>query len=560
MGTHDFPAALNKPLLVAFGDFVLDSARVEVTLQGRAIAVRPKAYALLCYLVAHAGRTVGKQELLAALWPQVVVTDDSLVQCVTDLRAALGPQGARLVTTVPRHGYRFDGVVEPLAAAPPPEGRPRHPRWPMAALAAGLAALGVLAAWVWWPAPAPGVDRALTRAKSLAVLPLVPKGSQTSPEFAEAMTEELIGDIARVPGTTVISRASAATAAAQDQDARRIGKLLDVAYVVSGSVAREEQAMEVTLQFASASTGAVLWSERWRQPDAEAAARRGDIPLRIARALDLQLTSAVHKTALATAQPQVMAAVARGNYLLRTTTAPADTLKARALFQEAIAADPRSARAWSGLALSYLSEIQGRWATEPARQAERAAEAIGAALSIDPEFQLAHYAQGHLQMVRRDPAAALASYARVLAINPSDAGAHVRTAAALLALGRFGEVEAHALRAQRLNPLEGPQVSFGQVVAASAHFHLGRDEAAYQQARAATLSNPQNATAWALMASIDALHDRAEAAAQAVGRLKAIRPQATVTVFRQTNTGVAESTRAGNERFFAGLLKAGLPP
>lgn len=590
MGLTNFPAVPELPPMVAFGDFRLDSIRVELTHRGRPVALRPKAYALLTYLLAHPGRTLAKQELIDFLWPSVVVTEDSLVQCVADLRAALGADGAQLVTTVPRHGYRFDGVLEPpagtrpadapLPAAPmqaaptPAASTPAAPapaasaaaitsqrrRRPVVLAAAFLAALVLLVGWALWPWPTVNADHAFSRERSLAVLPLVPQGSQSSKAFADAMTDELIGDIARLPGTTVIARASAATAAAQEPDLRRVGQLLDVAYVVSGTVTREDQAVEVALQFVSTATGVMLWSERWRQPDAELASRRGDIPLRIARALDLQLMSAVYKATTSAARSPAVASLARGDRLLRTSTAPGNAQKARAAYQEAIDSDPGSARAWAGLALAYLSEIQTRQATDPDKLAALADAAIQHAFAIDHDYSVAHYALGHLRIVREDPAGALTSYERALALNPSDAGAHARVAQTLLALGRFDEVAAHVERSRRLSPLEGPLLSFGRNVAGAALFHKGQDDAAYEQFQAAALSNPNNATAWALIAAVDALHGRTDAAAQAMARLKALRPQATVSLFRKTVVGNGPALQAGNERYFAGLSKAGLPP
>lgn len=578
MVLNDIPAILELPPLVAFGDFRLDTLRVEVTHRGRVLTLRPKVYALLTYLLAHPGRALGKQELMAFLWPNVVVTEDSLVQCVAELRAALGPEGAHWVTTLPRHGYRFDGLPEPAvvppphvaasspspAAAPPLAAAAGTPwwRWPRPAAMglAGLFALALVLAGILWPRSSVDADQGIRRERSLAVLPLVPQGAQASPAFGDAMTDELIGDLARLPGTTVIARASAATAAGRETDLRRVGQLLDVAYVVTGSVARDDEAVEVALQFVSAATGQVLWSERWRQPDAEGAARRGDIPRRIARALDLQLTSAAYKSTTSTARSPVVAWLARGDQLLRTSTAPGNAAKARAAYQEALAADPNSARAWTGLALSYLSDIQTRQSAEPEKLAALAEEAIQRALTIDHEYSVAHYAQGHLRMVRDDPAAALASYERALAMNPSDAWSHARIAQALLALGRFDEVAAPVDRGRRISPLEAPQVSFGQAVAGAALFHKGQDDAAYRHFQAAALANPNNATAWALIAAVDALYDRADAAAQAMARLKALRPTATVSLFRKTVVGNGPALQRGNERYFTGLLKAGLPP
>ena len=77
--------------------------------------LRPKTFALLSALAANVGRVVSKQKLLADVWPGLVVTDDSLSQCVNELRAALGDRGQDLIKTVPRRGYRFDPPPQQVA-------------------------------------------------------------------------------------------------------------------------------------------------------------------------------------------------------------------------------------------------------------------------------------------------------------------------------------------------------------------------------------------------------------------------------------------------------------
>ncbi|MFT3816061.1 MAG: winged helix-turn-helix domain-containing protein [Rubrivivax sp.] len=583
---------------VSFGNFRFDPQRVELLRNGVPVPLRPKAFALLACFLAHPGRVLGKAELVAALWPRVVVTDDSLVQCVADLRAALGDGGAAFVTTVPRHGYRFDAPVqaaapmagpasaEPTAATGSPAGAapaphpasvpaaasvpapaPRSPRrLARLLLALGLASTLALAGWLLWRPPAPAAaDLAFAERRSIALLPLRSLGAGAGPEFAEAVADALIGDLARLPSTRVIARPSAAAAAAREGgDARRIGQALGVAYLLDGSIAREERdggAVELALQFVATDSGTVLWSERWRYDSADPQAWPRDVSLRVARALDLHLTAAAARGggSAAPRNSAVVDALAQGDALLRRPATPADVLKARAAFESALAADPRSAHAWSGLALSLLSEVQGRWSADPARQTERAAEAVQSALAIDPDFPLAHYARGHLLMVQGDAEGALAAYHRVLALNPSDAWAHARVASALLALGRFDEVAAPVELARRLSPLEGSQVAFGQAIAASADFHLGRDDAAYARCREAVQANPANVTAWALMAAIDALHQRPEAAAQALARLRQLRPRWTAAGVQAMQESSAPALQPGWARYVAGLRAAGLP-
>src|SRR3982751_6522408 len=98
---------------LTFGRYVLDLRRGSLLLDGREVALRPKTFGVLCYLVQHPGRLVSKEELLAAVWPNLVVTDDTLVQSIGELRRVLGESGARLIVTVPRRGYRFEASEAP---------------------------------------------------------------------------------------------------------------------------------------------------------------------------------------------------------------------------------------------------------------------------------------------------------------------------------------------------------------------------------------------------------------------------------------------------------------
>jgi len=103
-----------------FGEFTLDVAKRCVLKEGEQIKLRPKVYEALRYLVEHAGRLIGKQELMQAVWPDSFVTDDSLVQCTLELRRALGDRSQQLLKTVHRRGYLFSAEVIRRVAEPDP--------------------------------------------------------------------------------------------------------------------------------------------------------------------------------------------------------------------------------------------------------------------------------------------------------------------------------------------------------------------------------------------------------------------------------------------------------
>jgi DNA-binding winged helix-turn-helix (wHTH) protein len=97
--------------VLQFDRFALDLMRGCVRVGERDIDLRPKSFDVLRHLVTNAGRLVSKQELHDAVWTDVTVTDDSLVQCIRELRHKLGDDERRLIKTVSRRGYLLDAKL-----------------------------------------------------------------------------------------------------------------------------------------------------------------------------------------------------------------------------------------------------------------------------------------------------------------------------------------------------------------------------------------------------------------------------------------------------------------
>jgi DNA-binding winged helix-turn-helix (wHTH) protein len=113
----------------SFGDYVLDTQRQELHHAGAPIKLRRKVFQVLVYLLAHRDRVVSKQELLAQLWPDQFVGDETLTSCIKTLRQALGEQGRtpRFLRTLHGQGYRFVAAVEEREHRPANEAPPALP-------------------------------------------------------------------------------------------------------------------------------------------------------------------------------------------------------------------------------------------------------------------------------------------------------------------------------------------------------------------------------------------------------------------------------------------------
>ena len=99
-----------------FAQFTLDPTTGRLLRDGGEVKLRPKAFELLRLLLEGRGRLFSKDELIETLWPGVIASEDSLVQAVSDVRAALGAAASQIVVTMPKRGYRLGVAVEPLPA------------------------------------------------------------------------------------------------------------------------------------------------------------------------------------------------------------------------------------------------------------------------------------------------------------------------------------------------------------------------------------------------------------------------------------------------------------
>src|SRR5215813_10623594 len=103
------------PRALYFDKFSLDLARGCLRAGDQDIELRPKAFDVLKYLATNAGRLVTKQDLYDAVWPNVIVSDDSIAQCLRELRGKLGDTDHSLIKTISRRGYLLDAIVTTVA-------------------------------------------------------------------------------------------------------------------------------------------------------------------------------------------------------------------------------------------------------------------------------------------------------------------------------------------------------------------------------------------------------------------------------------------------------------
>jgi adenylate cyclase len=261
-------AADSKPAKrLRFDRYVLDLDRGCLLLHESEIALRPKTFAVLHFLAQNCGRLVSKDELFVAVWPDLAVTDDTLVQSIGELRRALASDGSRLIRTVPRRGYRFEARVsqvvsvdeaeEAISALPasaeaaqlPAPGGARAPRASFVATHAGrhlrwVAALAlaivVAAASLWSGIATDGRsprNPELGAKPAIAVLPFINESDDaTRGYFADGLAQDIISELGRFSELTVMSWNAVLPYRGKPAPPGEIARNLEVRYQVEGSV------------------------------------------------------------------------------------------------------------------------------------------------------------------------------------------------------------------------------------------------------------------------------------------------------------------------------------
>lgn len=466
-----------------FGPFTLDLVRCELLRDGRAVALRPKAFDMLAFLTSRPGEVLTKDELMAAVWPGLVVTDDSLTQCVHELRTALGETGS-LLKTVQRRGYRFDVHVE--SSPKPGPGRRRLQLLVAAGLLAAVIALAMLALNRGSNQPAAGPP-----ALSMVLLPLERLDEATSSGFADALTADLNAEFGRLASMLVISTGTASTFKGKPADPREVSRALGVRYVVRGTVQRSGDQVQLALTMIDGESGAQHWAQTFTIDRARLRGAVDDVVQEVARSLNVQMyrSSGTRAAVLGPEQVQADDVAMQGWGVYFRGLSRENFLAALPLFEQAVAKDPRSILGWGGVAVINGIGARIGWLPDRTAAVQRLEFASARLDELDSEHLFALLGKQHLTALAGDWEGHVLVTRLTVQRYPNHAPSYSGLGTGLLNLGRFDECAAFARRAIRLSPRD-PLLGIWHFNLGICHFMRGEYTDATAAARVAVQLSP----------------------------------------------------------------------
>lgn len=415
----------------SFVGLTLDLATGRLLRGTEDIRLRAKSFALLTYLVRHAGRIVSKDELLSALWPDVVVTEDSLTRCVHEIRRALGPDGPTLVRTIPRRGYLFTDAAQP----PVPSTSTQ-------------------------PVP-PDADTNLAasqpRRDGIAVLRFeieTPRGPRDQ-DLLDGLAHDIIGRLARLRCFHVIARSSSFAFRGRSSDPQTVGSRLGVAHAVAGLARIDGSTVTLRIELLDCSAGSILWTDEFTGTADSYGALLGGVTDRLILSIQREITDAERNRSLQVPLPSLdgWQAYHRGHFHMLQFE-DSELQRAEGFFRLSIDRDPGFSRAHAALSYCHFLEAFLRPVDQRGDKADMALRSASRAMQLDEQSPASRWAYGRALWLGGDQSGGIREMRRSVEISPSFAMGYQSLSFFLFQSGTPADTIDCAVRAESLSPFD----------------------------------------------------------------------------------------------------------
>jgi adenylate cyclase len=448
--------------LYRFNGFVLDLTRGTLSnAKGEELPLRRKSFDLLRFLIENRGRLLDRDTIGQAIWSDVTVTDDSITQCVIDIRRALGDREQRILKTMRRRGYVFDANVAAQENLP------------------------------------------VRDKPSIAVLPFANASHNPDEEyFSDGIADDIITELSRSRALFVIARNSSFAYRGRSLDVRQIARELGVGYLLEGSVRRSAGRVRVTAQLIEAETGNHIWAERYDRHSSEIFAVQDEITSEVTAAIVPAVTDAEQRHALRKLPENLGAweAYQRGLWCFGKAK-PADNDQAREFYQRAITLDAMFSPAYAAMAMTYMHEGLAFGLLSLQETVKLTTGWARKAVEIDASDADAHAIMAWTTAIE-DPTRQESwdSVSLALAINPNSSWAHAAKGALTLFTDQPSQARDMLSNALRLDPRGPISVLPLSQIAASYYFERNYQEA-MAAARRAVSRYPESPLAYKWLAA-----------------------------------------------------------
>jgi tetratricopeptide (TPR) repeat protein len=356
----------------------------------------------------------------------------------------------------------------------------------------------------------------------------------------------------------VIARNTAFTFKGKAVDVKKLGRELNVHYVLEGSVQRGGNRLRVNVQLIDAETGNHLWAERFDKPVADLFDMQDEIVSRLVNTLDAELIAVEAQRAERSSHPDAMDLYFRGIACLHKGLTKEHLVQARGFFERALALDPNNERALVGMAYVDLTMGIDLFSDDRAASCSAAEATLTKALSLASGYAVAHMLLGAVHIFTAREPQGIIECKHALSLDRNLADAHGWIGLAKHFLGCPEETEAHVCEALRLSPRDILAYRW-MMIAGIAKQQLNADTEAVAWLRRSIEVNRNFPLAHFNLAASLALLGRLDEARTAAQAGLGLDPRFTILRLRRSRSSGNPTYFSKRERVFQGMRLAGLP-
>ena len=501
-------------------DIEINSATRELRREELRVAVEPKVFDLLLFLIENRSRVVSKRELIETIWGGRVISEAALSSCIKAARRTLGDDGERqrMIRTVHRCGFHFVGPVAVMDAVEPASGESEV----LPSVMASEPCSGSVAA-----DRTDAIRIALPDQPSLAVLPFDVRADDGSWLIAEGIQRDITGQFARARWLFVSARASVAVLAARGLAPDEISARLGVRYLLSGAIAVLNGRIRFSLTLTDGARGCEIWAERIERKIDDIFAVQDEIVDLVSGVVETEIENQERRRALQcpVASLDAWSAYHRAlHHLFHFKDADCD--KAAEYLDLAVRLDPSAPRVFA--ALSFLHWQRAFFGDGDARALNtmHAFDYAYQAVALDPLDPQGHWMLGRAHYLTGEVDQGLAESRQAIELNPSFALGQYNVALGQAFAGESVEGLTGLDRARRLSPYDPMAFAFSATRAHMLSF-TGDVEAAADWADRAVREPNAHYHISAIAAWCNERANRHERALHHVANLKKMRPDYT---------------------------------
>jgi adenylate cyclase len=389
---------------------------------------------------------------------------------------------------------------------------------------------------------------------SIAVLPFVNMSDDPEQEyFSDGITEEIITALSKVPKLFVIARNSSFTYKGKSVWIPTVSRELGVRYVLEGSVRKAGDKVRITAQLVDAKTGHHLWAERYDRELKDIFALQDEITMKVLTELQVKLTAGeqVRMWSQGTDNPKAYLKLLEGGTHFRRMNKEGN-VKARKMFEEAIALDPEYPQAYAMLGWTYWIDVVSQWSRSPLESISHAFELAQKSIALDDSSPPAHGLLSWIYLIKRQHEKAIMEAEKGVAFDPNSADAYGWLGNVLNYGGRPEEAILALERATRLNPIPP---SWYLHLLGMAYREAGRYEEAITTCKKALERQPTNIYAHLVLTATYSILDRKEEARAQAAEILRIDPKFSLEYLAKIRPHI---DTANTSRLIEALRKAGL--